>query len=150
MTTSPTLNRPGVVVGDRVTVPATVRQFTSVGHLLEADHQRRRFWVRPQDVDTGAGTFRGRVVAVWPEHLELAVLSRNEEYYLTVPTDVVTVLPHVEQLAAGHLYRPAGEFGPFWLYDGEAFYPVETFPAGAQDRDQLPARLEDVGHLRDL
>lgn len=150
MTAQTLTRRATAVVGDYVTVPAVIeRSVPQVAHLLTADHQRHPFWVRAQDVDSRARLFRGRVVAAWPEYLELRVYSKTDEYFLTVPADVVTVEPYVEELHAGFLYRPVDTSEPTWLYDGEAFYPVDTFPAGARDRDELPPRLESVGHLRD-
>jgi len=149
--TAGTLVASTILVGDYVSIPAVIdRSVPDVVHLLVADHQRHPFWVRSEDVDARRGQFQGRVVAVWPEHLELVVCSATDEHYLTVPAHVASVLPHEESLQPCHLCRPVDSSEPIWLYDGEAFYPVDSFPAGALDRDQVPPRLRDLGHLRNV
>lgn len=107
-------------------------------------------YVRTADVAESRKAFRGRVLSVAGDSVKVEAFSPSDQYEVDIPIDIVVVLPYAEKLTAGHKYRQFGTFfSPVWLYDGEAFYPVDTFPHGAVDRDQLPPRLEDLGHLRD-
>lgn len=149
------MNIADIEAGMDVLVPATVEERNDgYAYLLRTQGVEPLFWVRTEDLRRETGNsvlFGGRVTWIDGDTVAVTVFSPTDEYTLRLGPDAVAEeMPYTEQLSPGHLYADrARRFGDTWLYDGEAFYPVKSFPEGALDRDEMPKRLHDLGHVSD-